>query len=220
MTSDKLRIDIISDTLCPWCFIGKRRLERALKILGNPAVEIFWHPFQLDSTIPPEGIDRKLYLSRKFGADGAKQVYARIEQAGAEEGIPFAFDKILKSPNTLDSHRLIRWATAVGRQNEVAERLFALLFIEGADIGDKEVLADAAADCGLDREEISEKLQTDEDLETVKREVAEAYRLGISGVPAFIIARSGLVNGAQSAEILADAIQRFARQPSPSTAAG
>ncbi len=218
MTSDKLRIDIISDTLCPWCFIGKRRLERALDLLGKPSAEIVWHPFQLDSTIPPEGIDRQLYVTRKFGPAGAKHVYARIEQAGAEEGIPFAFDKIRKSPNTLNSHRLIRWATAAGKQNEVAERLFELMFVEGADIGDGEVLAEAAAACGMDREEVAKKLRTDEDLEIVKREVAEAYQLGITGVPAFIIARTGLVNGAQSAEILAKAIREFAGLPEASAA--
>lgn len=219
MTSEKLRIDIISDTLCPWCFIGKRRLERALQILGDPAADVFWHPFQLDSTIPPEGIDRQLYLTRKFGPDGAKQIYARIEQAGDEEGIPFAFDKIRKSPNTLDSHRLIRWATPEGKQNDVAERLFSLLFVEGQDIGDKAVLADAAGDAGMDKDEIAIKLNSDEDLEIVKREVAEASQLGISGVPAFIIARAGLVNGAQSAEVLAQAIMQFTKRQEPSSAA-
>jgi len=209
VTAKKLRIDIVSDTLCPWCFIGKRRLERALEILGQPDREIFWHPFQLDATIPPEGIDRQLYLTRKFGEEGAKKVYARVEQAGAEEGIAFAFDKIRKSPNTLDSHRVIRWATHENKQNEVAERLFSLIFVEGADIGDKDVLAGAARDVGMDSDEVCQKLQSDVDLEDVKREVEEAHRLGIGGVPAFIIANAGLINGAQPAEGLAEAITQI-----------
>jgi 2-hydroxychromene-2-carboxylate isomerase len=135
-------IDVVSDVMCPWCYIGKRRLEAAVAALPEVALDVQWRPFQLDATIPPEGMDRRMYLERKFGgAEAAERVYAPVRAAGEAEAIPFAFDRIRRSPNTINAHRLIRWAGQAGLQEEMVERLFRLYFIEGGDLTDTAVLA-------------------------------------------------------------------------------
>ena len=147
-----VELDVVSDVMCPWCYIGKRRLEKALEQVEGTAVEVRWRPFQLDPTLPAEGKDRQQYLNEKFGGkEGAREIYQRVRQAGAAEHIPFAFDKIEKSPNTLDAHRLIRWSANGGEaaQAKMVERLFQLYFIEGANIGDHAVLSAAAAEIGM-----------------------------------------------------------------------
>jgi predicted DsbA family dithiol-disulfide isomerase len=211
-TAKPIVVDIVSDVVCPWCFVGKRRLEQAVAEDGGD-VEVRWHPFQLDPTIPAGGLDRTTYLERKFGDPGRiAQIHERLEQTGREVGIPFAFDRIRRSPNTRDAHRVIRWAHTVGRQNEVAETLFRLYFIEGVDIGDRAVLVRAAADNGLDPATVTRLLEDGSDIDAVEQEIATAVRLGVSGVPFFIFASSFAVPGAQSPDVLRTALGK-ARHP-------
>ena len=140
-----IEIDVISDVMCPWCYIGKRRLEKAIAMVPDIKVNVRWRPFQLDHTIPETGMDRQTYLTNKFGsAEQASNVYEPVRAAGKAEEIPFQFEDIKVSPNTLNAHRLIRWALAEGVQDAVVERLFQLYFIEGANLTDKSVLLDAA----------------------------------------------------------------------------
>jgi len=163
-----MQIDVVSDTVCPWCFIGKRRLDRALAMRRDVRAEVFWRPYRLDPTIPKEGVDRKAYLKAKFG-DGPRNsaMGDALRSEGVSEGITFAFDKIARTPNTLDSHRLIRWAGGQGVQNDVVERLFSAYFLEGRDIGDAAVLTDVAKDAGMDFNLVSELLARDADLAAV-----------------------------------------------------
>ncbi|MGA8603184.1 MAG: DsbA family oxidoreductase, partial [Beijerinckiaceae bacterium] len=146
---EPLTIDIVSDVVCPWCYIGKRNLEAALAELPRDDIEIRWRPYQLDPTIPPEGIARRAYLERKFG-ERVDEIYTRVAAAGRDAGIDFAFDRIERSPNTLDAHRLIRWSQSVGKQVELVERLFRDFFVEGRDVGDRAVLIEAAGAVGME----------------------------------------------------------------------
>lgn len=204
-----LTVDIVSDVMCPWCYIGKRRLEQALELVPDMPVDIRWRPFQLDATIPAEGMSRKEYLANKFGGDErAKQVYSQIVEAGEVEDLAFAFDLIEKSPNTLNAHRLIRWSQATGHQNVLVEKLFELFFISGADIGDKAVLADAAEEIGMERDVVERLLDGDSDMEEVKADIAHSQRIGVTGVPCFIINEKYAVMGAQQPETLAQAFEQ------------
>lgn len=207
----QLQIDVVSDVMCPWCYIGQKRLDKAMATLPNVPVEIRWRPFQLDPTLPPGGKDRKTYLSEKFGGEEkAQSIYANIKTAGDAEDIEFDFDAIAVSPNTLDAHRLIRWAGALGPevQDKVVRRLFALFFEQGVDIGQHTVLLDIARDCGMDVSIVESLLATDADVEAVKSEIATANRMGINGVPCFIIDNKYAVMGAQDPSALADAIRK------------
>lgn len=206
--TQKLRIDVISDVVCPWCFVGKKRLEEALAIADDIEAEVYWRPFQLDGTIPQGGIPRQEYLDRKFGPERAKTVYERIKGVGAEAGIAFAFDKIAISPNTLDAHRLIRWAQATGTQNAVKQWLFELFFLEGKDIGDHAVLADVAEEHGIGRETALRLLASDADREDVKGEVEMASRMGVTGVPFFIFDNKLALSGAQPADVIVQAMRQ------------
>jgi predicted DsbA family dithiol-disulfide isomerase len=214
--SGPLTIDIVSDVVCPWCYIGKRNLEAALAARPVGDTEIRWRPYQLDATIPPEGIARRTYLERKFGTR-VDEIYARVAAAGREAGIDFAFDRIERSPNTLDAHRLIRWAQSAGRQNDMVEELFRSFFIEGRDIGDHAVLTEIAAAAGMDAEVVQRLLAEDADKEPVREEIATAQRLGVTGVPFFIFAGRFGLPGAQPAEILANAMSKAARKSSEVT---
>lgn len=209
-----IHIDIISDVMCPWCFIGKKRFEKALAALDPAiAVTIQWRPFQLDPTLPPEGKDRDTYLAEKFGGlERAKALYRNIEEAGAMEGIPFRFDAIRVSPNTLDAHRLIRWAQNAGEgvQARVVDRLFELYFLEGANIADHGVLLGVARECGMDASIVETLLASDADREAVEQEIALAQSMGVSGVPCFIIDNKYAVMGAQDPETIAGAISEIA----------
>ena len=161
-----ITIDVVSDVMCPWCLIGKRRLEKALAEREDVPIVVRWRPFQLDATIPEEGMDRQEYLNRKFGGpEGAKNIYDRVRDAGVEEGIAFKFEDIKKSPNTINAHRLLRWADPMGVQNEMAERLFSLYFLEGGDLTDKDVLIDNAEKAGMEREVVETLLAGDADKE-------------------------------------------------------
>ena len=209
MQTKPIIIDVVSDVMCPWCYIGKRRLEKALDLAGNIEVEIRWRPFQLDGTIPEKGMSRSEYLSNKFGGEErAKQVYSQIEEAGEAEELPFAFDLIEKSPNTLNAHRLIRWSQTTGNQNALVEVLFRMFFIDGADIGDKEILADAAEEAGMERDVVERLFDGDSDVKEVKAEIAHAQQIGVTGVPCFIIDEKYAVMGAQQPETLAQAFEQ------------
>jgi predicted DsbA family dithiol-disulfide isomerase len=180
-----------------------------MRMLPEQTFAVFWRPFQLDPTIPKEGIPRKTYLERKFGGpERLAKLHAPLIEIGKAEGIPFAFDKITRSPNTLDAHRLFRWAQEAGKQNEMVSRLFALYFTEGADIGDRNVLINAATAVGLDAALVSQLISTGADLDPVIAEVNAAGEMGITGVPTFIFASRFALSGAQPAETLKKAIEQ------------
>jgi len=208
-----ITIDVVSDVVCPWCYLGQKRLDRAIAATPEIDVAVNWRPYQLDPTIPAGGVDRQKYMLAKFG-DPARiaQAHQRLVGLGSAEGIDFAFEAIRIAPNTLDAHRIIRWAGAAGDgvQDRVVRRLFRLNFEEGADIGDQAVLADAAAEAGMDEAVVRTLLPTGADVEAVKAEIATASRMGITGVPCFLIEGRYAVMGAQDAEVLADAIRRVA----------
>ena len=204
-----MQIDIVSDTVCPWCFIGKRRLERALALRPDMEFDIRWRAYRLDPTIPPEGVDRKQYMQAKFGNNPNRQAMQdALKQAGDSEGIAFAFDKIARSPNTLDSHRLIRWSASAGVQNEVVERLFEAYFEEGRDIGNADVLIEIASDAGMDSATVADLLEQGADREIIEKEDVMAHRLGITGVPTFIFQNKYLVSGAVDPEALLEIIDK------------
>jgi predicted DsbA family dithiol-disulfide isomerase len=209
-------VEVVSDVVCPWCFIGKRRLEKALALVPDVPVEVRWLPFQLDPTVPPEGMERGAYLKRRFGsAEEIARIYAPVEAAGVAEGIAFAFDRITRSPNTIDAHRVIRWAGVEGVQDAVVERLFRLYFLEGGDLTRPDVLTGAAAEAGMDAGVTARLLATDADRETVAAEANQGRAIGIEGVPAFLIARRYAVLGAREPEVIAGAIARASSESSP-----
>jgi predicted DsbA family dithiol-disulfide isomerase len=203
-----IAIDIVSDVICPWCFLGKRRLDNALASLDGVDVDIRWRPFLLDPSIPKEGLPRQLYLERKFPKERIPQLHAPLKAVGDTEGIAFAFDLITVTPNTLNAHRLIRWAHAAGTQHAMAERLFTLYWTEGADIGSREVLIKAAIDVGLDGILVAHLLDGEVDLDAAVSEIQTATEIGITGVPTFIFGNRYVVVGAQPADVLKSAITR------------
>ena len=204
-----MQIDIVSDTVCPWCFIGKRRIERAMALRPDVKFDVTWRPYRLDPSIPREGVDRRAYLKAKFGDSPRTSAMGdAIRSEGASEGIAFAFDKIAKSPNTLDSHRLIRWAASAGVQNDVVDRLFQAYFLEGQDIGSSAVLSEVADNAGMDGDLVAKLLAGDADLESVEREVGLANEMGITGVPTFIFDSKFMISGAREAELLVRIIDK------------
>jgi len=208
-----INVDVVSDVVCPWCFIGKRRLERAVATLPDIDVAVRWRPFQLDPSIPPGGMDRREYMIRKFGSDEkVRQIHANIMPLGEAEGIHFAFDALKVAANTLDAHRLIRWAGGAGTevQNRLVTRLFAMNFEEGKNVGDHATLAQAARESGMDVAVVESLLPTDADIAAVQDEIATASRMGIRGVPCFLLEGKYAVMGAQDAETLADALRQVA----------
>ncbi|MBV8976319.1 MAG: DsbA family oxidoreductase [Alphaproteobacteria bacterium] len=204
-----MQIDVVSDTVCPWCFIGKRRLARALELRPEIEFDVRWRPFRLDPTVPREGVDRAQYMRAKFGGGPKVQAMAEaIRAQGAAEGIAFDFARIERRPDTLDSHRLIRWAAAQGLQDTIVERLFAAYFEEGRDIGDPAVLEFLAADAGMDSIQVAELLADDTDRAAVEREAKLASEMGITGVPTFIFANKFVLSGAREPEVLAQVIDK------------
>lgn len=204
-----MQIDVISDTVCPWCFIGKRRLARALAMRPHVAFDVKWRPFRLDPGIAAEGMARDAYMKAKFGDGGQiAKMDAIIAAEGEKEGIAFDFAAISWRPDTLNSHRLVHWAETAGVQDDVVERLFIACFENGENIGDTRVLADIADFCGMDGVEIARLLESDQDTALIVREDALAREMGVTGVPAFIFGGKVAVSGAREPEVLAAAIDR------------
>ncbi len=204
-------IDVVSDIVCPWCFIGKRRLEKALTLRPDIAAEVRWRPYFLNDWIPREGIDRKTYLETKFGSvERYAAIAERVAAAARGEGLDYALDKIARQPNTLDCHRLILWARNTSDPGRMKQRLMELYFSEGADLTDPEVLVRAAVDCGMGGDLVRKLLASDADVERVEREAQAAKEAGVDGVPCFIFGNVLAVSGAQDPAYLADAMGRAA----------
>ena len=196
-----MHIDIISDTVCPWCYIGKRRFERALAERPDMDVTIEWRPYQLNPDMPEDGMSREEYIETKLGGEEeAREFFDSVSLVGDAEDLPFAFDQIEHTPNTVDSHRLIRWSHSQGVQNAVVEKLFERYFMEGSDIGDSEVLLEIADEVGLDYDLVADLLSSDKDIETVQDENRKFQEMGVTGVPCFIIDQKYVVMGAQETE--------------------
>ena len=206
-----LTIDVVSDVVCPWCFIGKARLEKALAMRPDIPVEVRWRPYFLNDWVPREGIDRDEYLTKKFGSpERYKSIAGRVAGAAKAEGLTYNVDKIARQPNTLDCHRLILWARNTDAAGKMKQRLMELYFTEGADLTDREVLVKAAANCGMDADLTRELLASDRDVDRVTQEAEQAKQAGIDGVPCFIFGGVLAVSGAQEPAYLADAMVRAA----------
>lgn len=204
-----IHVEIYSDVVCPWCYVGKRRLERALTQFGGEA-RVTWRPFQLNPTMPVEGVDRKTYLEAKFGSlEAFERLEAQVIEAGASERIPFAFDRIKRTPNTLAAHRLIWHAQRHGKQDEVVEALFHAYFVEGQDIGNIEMLAQVAAQAGLERTGTEGFLNGDGGIADVRAEEAAGHRLGIRGVPYFVMNGAYAISGAHPSDTFVSAFKKI-----------
>jgi len=211
-----LTIDVISDVVCPWCFIGKRRLEAALRLYAEqnpeaPAPKVTWHPFQLNPGLPPEGMSRQDYVTRKFGPGGA-QKYERVAQVGKSVGLDLAFDKITRQPNTVAAHSLIAMAEPGPAQDRVKETLLNAYFIDTLDLTDEKVLLDIAEKAGLDRAAAEKQLHDPQARQTVSDADEQARRMGVEGVPFFIFNQRIGLSGAHEPETLLDAIKQ-AQEP-------
>jgi len=210
------RIDVISDVVCPWCFIGKRRLAQALQLFedsaaATPSVEVVWHPFQLNPQLPPQGVERSEYLARKFGAR-APQIYARVAAVGRSVGIDFAFERIERQPNTTAAHQLIELARRYGQQDAMVESLFRGYFLEGADLTQPDQLVALACQAGLDAAGARTCLDDDALRQAVLSRDAEARTLGVSGVPFFIFDNRLAVSGAEEPTVLLRALRDVAKE--------
>ena len=206
-----LPIDVVSDVVCPWCFIGKRRLEKAIALKSEIAVAVRYRPYFLNPWVPRAGMSRAEYLTTKFGSvDRYRANAERIVAIARDEGLAYNVDAITRQPNTLDCHRLIHWAGEAGDAARMKQRLMELYFTEGADLTDNEVLAGAARDCGMDADGIRARLAGDADIDTVSADAEAARSAGIDGVPCFILGGVFAVSGAQAPDVLADAITRAA----------
>jgi predicted DsbA family dithiol-disulfide isomerase len=212
-TVKPLQIDIVSDVVCPWCYIGKRRIENALALTPDVPVEINWRPFFLNAWVPREGISRDEYLTTKFGSvEAYKGIAGRVVAAANEEGLVYRPELVRRQPNTIDCHRLIHWADAQGKSAEMKQRLMELYFRDGGDLTDINVLVQAAADCGLDADEVRRRLAGGEDVALISAQAKDASDKGISGVPTFVFAQKYAVSGAQPAEQLAQAIRQVSAE--------
>jgi len=197
-----ITLDIISDPICPWCYIGKARLDKALAKHPEAAFEIHWKPFQLNPEMAPEGMGRREYLEWKFGGQaGALEVYGEIARTAEAEGLEIAFDKMQRTPNTIDAHRLIHWAGLEGVQSEVVAQLFDRFFRRGEDISDHAVLLETARAAGMDADVTKRLLQSDADVMETRAEDAKAREMGVRGVPTFIVANSYALTGAQGVDL-------------------
>lgn len=211
-----VKIDIISDVVCPWCYLGKARLEQALVAMPDVEAEISWRPYMLDPSIPPLGVDRKTYMEAKFGSGPRLgEIHQQLVDLGKEVGITYNFDDIKIAPNTLDAHRMIRWAAQAGAgiQNKLVDRLFQLYFTEGKDIGDHQVLLDVGKEVGMDVSVLEALMPTHAEEGGVIEEIATAKKLGVTGVPCFVINQKYAVSGAQTPGILYEAIKNAIAPP-------
>ena len=204
------KIDIISDPICPWCYIGKTRLDRALELNPTHNFIIEWHPFQLNPTMPKDGMDRREYLEAKFGGQKeAIEVYSNIDKTATETGLSLNFGGIKRTPNTIDAHRLIHWAGIEGRQNSIIDRLFKAYFQEGRDISEHSVLTRIASAAGMDQDVVRSLLKSDADKEDIKARDTDARKRGIQGVPAFVVANEYVIQGAQTIDICDNIIKEI-----------
>ena len=212
-TLKPLKIDIVSDVVCPWCYIGKKRIEDALAQVTDVPVEVHWRPFFLNSWVPREGISRDEYLTAKFGSpDAYKGIAGRVVAAAGEEGLSYHPELVKRQPNTIDCHRLIHWAEAIGKAAEMKQRLMELYFRDGGDLTDVNTLVQAAADVGLNADDVRRRLGTEEDVDLISGQAQEASDKGISGVPTFVFAQKYAVSGAQAADLLARAIRQVSAE--------
>ncbi len=208
-----IKLDIFSDPICPWCYIGKARLDRALEQRPDHPFTIEWHPFQLNPDMPPEGMDRRAYLEAKFGGkEGAVKAYMPVVEHAEQLGLKIDFEAIQRTPNTLDAHRLIHWAGIEGKQTFVVSALFRAYFTEGRDIGDAEVLADIADSAEMDAGVIQRLLASDADVQEIRDRDAAAREMGINSVPTFIVNRQHAVPGAQDSDLWLKVIDEINEQ--------
>ena len=197
-----VKLDILSDPICPWCYIGKTHLDKALAEAGDHPFVIEWHPFQLNPDMPREGMDRRAYLEGKFGGkEGAVRAYAPVVEHAEKAGLTINFEAMQRTPNTFDAHRLIHWAGIEGKQNDVVDALFKAYFVDAKDIGDHEVLADIAAACGMERDVTMRLLQGDTEVSEIRDRDAHSRKMGVSSVPTNIVANQHAVPGAQPPEL-------------------
>lgn len=208
-----ITLDIFSDPVCPWCYIGKANLDLALEQIGDHPFRIEWHPFQLNPELPVGGVDRRDYLEAKFGGKAnAARAYAQVMEAGAAAGLDINIDRIDRQPNTLDAHRLIHWAGLEGRQNAIVTALFRAYFRDGQDIGDHGVLAALAGTAGMDAAMTARLLASDADRDDIAARDADARRKGVRAVPTFLVARQYVVSGAQPPELWRQVARDIAAQ--------
>ncbi|EEX10641.1 dsba oxidoreductase [Ruegeria lacuscaerulensis ITI-1157] len=214
-----VKLDILSDPICPWCYIGKTNLDKALAAVPDHPFVIEWHPFQLNPDMPEGGMDRREYLERKFGGkEGAVKAYAPVVEHAEKAGLNINFEAMKRTPNTLDAHRLIHWAGIEGKQNEVVDALFDAYFVQGRDIGDHEVLADIADSVGMDAAVVLKLLKSDADRDDIRKRDAHSREMGVNSVPTFIVANQHAVPGAQPPELWAQVIDEIMSQLEPSSA--
>ena len=205
-----IRLDIFSDPICPWCFIGKANLDRALEAHPDHPFEIEWHPFQLNPDMPPEGADRRSYLEAKFGGkQNAVSIYARVAEAAEAAGVTINFEAMTRVPNTLDAHRLIHWAGLEGRQTVMVATLFRAYFRDGKDIGDKATLAALAGAAGMDAALAARLLATEADRADIAARDAHARQRGVNAVPTFVIANQHVLSGAQQPDLWGRVIEEL-----------
>ncbi|MFC3616733.1 DsbA family oxidoreductase [Lutimaribacter marinistellae] len=208
-----VKLDILSDPICPWCYIGKTHLDTALASIPDHPFSIEWHPFQLNPDMPADGMDRRAYLEAKFGGrEGAARAYAPIVEHAEKAGLSIAFDRMERTPNTLDAHRLIHWAGIEGKQTEAVDALFEAYFVEGRDIGNHEVLADIADAIGMDAAVVLKLLASDADRDAIADRDAHSRKMGVTSVPTFIVANQHAVPGAQQPELWEKVIREIMSQ--------
>ncbi|KAE9628489.1 DsbA family oxidoreductase [Parasedimentitalea maritima] len=197
-----VKLDILSDPICPWCYIGKAHLDKALARIPNHPFVIEWHPFQLNPDMPAKGMDRREYLETKFGGqDGAVKAYAPVVEHAQQAGLTINFEAMKRTPNTLDAHRLIHWAGIEDKQTQAVDALFQAYFVDARDIGDSEVLGDIADSIGMDAAVVQKLLSTDNDIDDIKARDAHSREMGVSSVPTFIVDNKHAVPGAQPPEL-------------------
>ena len=208
-----VKLDIISDPICPWCYIGKTNLDKALEQFPDHPFTIEWHPFQLNPDMPPGGLDRRAYLEAKFGGkEGAVKAYAPVVEHAEKAGLTINFEAIKMTPNTIDAHRLIHWAGIEQRQTFVVDLLFKAYFVDGRDIGDHEVLADIADTAEMDAAVVAKLLESDSDAEDIRKRDAHSRQMGVNSVPTFIVANQHAVPGAQPPEMWVSVITDIQNQ--------
>ncbi|RBW57766.1 DsbA family oxidoreductase [Ruegeria sp. A3M17] len=216
--TETVKLDIMSDPICPWCYIGKTHLDKALAAIPDHPFVIEWHPFQLNPDMPDAGMDRREYLERKFGGkEGAVRAYAPVVDHAENAGLKIDFEGMERTPNTLDAHRLIHWAGIEGKQNAVVDALFDAYFVQARDIGDHEVLADIADNAGMDAAVVLKLLKSDADREDISNRDSHSRQMGVSSVPTFIVANQHAVPGAQPPEmwekVIADIMSQLEASP-------